>query len=264
MADLQPTTKCERCGYDLRGISSKLCPECGAPLDFIIVPIIDPEQFHFAHAALEKENLISRFINPGGALGISAEISGDRSGWLWIRADEADRAEEILDELGIITSLGAKPIVDRAEPLCPKCDRALDANGPEVCEHCGTLFQWVDIESEPYDPTGHVCVACGYELTGNVSGNCPECGEHVLYSLSFGPDSESIPAAPVAESYSPETRNLSWHGISFCVAMLLLILVSLPKLPSIIRNAFGVVAVLIMLYSFLGIILNIAQRLRRS
>jgi rubrerythrin len=23
------------------------------------------------------------------------------------------------------------------------------------------------------------CLACGYDLTGNVSGTCPECGEKV-------------------------------------------------------------------------------------
>lgn len=26
---------------------------------------------------------------------------------------------------------------------------------------------------------GHFCIECGYDLTGNVSGRCPECGEEV-------------------------------------------------------------------------------------
>jgi len=25
-----------------------------------------------------------------------------------------------------------------------------------------------------------ICVPCGYDLTGNVSGRCPECGEAAL------------------------------------------------------------------------------------
>jgi predicted RNA-binding Zn-ribbon protein involved in translation (DUF1610 family) len=30
-------------------------------------------------------------------------------------------------------------------------------------------------------PPGH-CQACGYDLTGNVSGKCPECGEKTTTS----------------------------------------------------------------------------------
>lgn len=28
----------------------------------------------------------------------------------------------------------------------------------------------------PFEPTGRMCRQCGYDLTGNVSGRCPECG----------------------------------------------------------------------------------------
>ena len=28
----------------------------------------------------------------------------------------------------------------------------------------------------PFDMRGHFCFNCGYDLTGNVSGRCPECG----------------------------------------------------------------------------------------
>ncbi len=37
-----------------------------------------------------------------------------------------------------------------------------------------TLFWWRDRRIPP----GH-CQRCGYDLTGNVSGRCPECGEPV-------------------------------------------------------------------------------------
>ena len=39
-------------------------------------------------------------------------------------------------------------------------------------------------------PSGH-CVHCGYGLTGNVSGNCPECGQEV--SDRPGPSGDTEP-----------------------------------------------------------------------
>ena len=38
-------------------------------------------------------------------------------------------------------------------------------------------------------PTGH-CQRCGYDLTGNVSGVCPECGEGIMGKNRSGPRSE--------------------------------------------------------------------------
>ncbi|HNQ22699.1 MAG TPA: RDD family protein [Phycisphaerae bacterium] len=31
----------------------------------------------------------------------------------------------------------------------------------------------------PFDTRGHICVNCGYDLRGNVSGVCPECGRPI-------------------------------------------------------------------------------------
>jgi uncharacterized RDD family membrane protein YckC len=42
----------------------------------------------------------------------------------------------------------------------------------------------------PFDPRGVLCTGCGYDLTGNVSGRCPECFTPVL------PGSSSPSAAP--------------------------------------------------------------------
>jgi hypothetical protein len=46
----------------------------------------------------------------------------------------------------------------------------------------------------PFDPRGLRCIYCGYDLTGNVSGRCPECGNLV----SSAPDPQ--PAADGFES----------------------------------------------------------------
>ncbi len=37
---------------------------------------------------------------------------------------------------------------------------------------------WLWHRDRPPPPPGH-CQSCGYNLTGNVSGVCPECGERV-------------------------------------------------------------------------------------
>ncbi|GMU34098.1 MAG: RDD family protein [Planctomycetia bacterium] len=35
------------------------------------------------------------------------------------------------------------------------------------------------IHRVPFDPRGILCTNCGYDLTGNVSGRCPECGKDI-------------------------------------------------------------------------------------
>lgn len=36
-------------------------------------------------------------------------------------------------------------------------------------------FVYIRMRYWPLYPPGH-CIQCGYNLTGNVSGTCPECG----------------------------------------------------------------------------------------
>jgi len=41
----------------------------------------------------------------------------------------------------------------------------------------GTIVVWMEHENKPpFNPAGFVCFECGYDLRGNVSGICPECG----------------------------------------------------------------------------------------
>ena len=40
-----------------------------------------------------------------------------------------------------------------------------------------TIVVWREHENKPpFQPDGYVCFTCGYDLRGNVSGICPECG----------------------------------------------------------------------------------------
>ncbi|MGD8454240.1 MAG: hypothetical protein PVJ57_20700 [Phycisphaerae bacterium] len=44
------------------------------------------------------------------------------------------------------------------------------------------LMSWrvyADLRWETIDNTGRYCLRCGYDLTGNVSGRCPECGREL-------------------------------------------------------------------------------------
>ena len=44
----------------------------------------------------------------------------------------------------------------------------------------GTLVVWDEHKHRPpFDQRGIHCLHCGYNLTGNVSGICPECGHRI-------------------------------------------------------------------------------------
>ena len=175
---------CFACGYDLRGSNAARCPECGTPKS-IPIGIDDSQQFHQARARLEHEGLLVRHVDPGGPLGVLGIAEGlpSRTGWLWVSALELDRVERCLDELGVVSSIGARPIVDRAEPVCPKCGSALDPDGAETCPVCAAAFQWVEIDEPDVDNTGLICPACDYDLTGSDSERCPECGGAIPRNL---------------------------------------------------------------------------------
>lgn len=148
-----PAGHCMRCGYDLRGIDSQVCPECGLPKS-VPIGISDSRQFHIARAALEGEGLLIKSQEPIGGAGLAANSIGaiSQTGWLWVSVCDLERVEACLDEAGVASSIGAQPIVDRSEPNCPKCNSALDPHGREQCPQCGALFQWVEIDESELDP----------------------------------------------------------------------------------------------------------------
>ena len=165
--------RCWRCDYDLRGNErAEVCPECGSPR--VVSVTIDESQFVRAVIALEDAGLLVSKRQPGGVLGSIGVITG--LGIVNVPWRELDHADEVLEAAGIHTSIGALPIVDRAEPTCPRCEAELDPEGPECCAACGGPFQWVEID----------------QATDDVDEPVPDCprdresGRQALISLAGG------------------------------------------------------------------------------
>ena len=52
----------------------------------------------------------------------------------------------------------------------------------------GTMVIWKKYRHRvPFDTRGAFCVVCGYDLRGNVSGVCPECGTRIANPAAIPP-----------------------------------------------------------------------------
>jgi predicted Zn-ribbon and HTH transcriptional regulator len=72
-------------------------------------------------------------------------------------------------------------------------------------------------ERRPFLPPGH-CQSCGYNLTGNVSGVCPECGTSVALSLETKPIRDGVilflTAAMLIASFAPLSAfGMGWRNL---------------------------------------------------
>jgi predicted amidophosphoribosyltransferase len=64
------------------------------------------------------------------------------------------------------------PARRRLRGLCGKCGYNLTGNTSGVCPECGTPIAAKRAAAVPIIP----CPVCSYDLSGNTSGACPECG----------------------------------------------------------------------------------------
>jgi hypothetical protein len=176
--DQNDAARCANCGYDLRAVRSDKCPECGAVHWIALAKLESKEELDEAVAALDNDGLafnsvvatsnsplLSQTLWMGGG-----PIDKAGGGVVFVKRSEFNRAAAVL-----IVHFGEPPrtIVDRAEPICPACHAALDPSGPDSCANCGKLFDWVEIEPAQMES---MCLECRYDLTGNTSELCPECG----------------------------------------------------------------------------------------
>ncbi|MCI0363272.1 MAG: hypothetical protein L0219_05275 [Phycisphaerales bacterium] len=179
--------QCRGCGYNTRGLAVDECPECGATYLLRLASFDLSGEYHAAAAALADDGIgIESVILPANTATFNqlfAVGDGQQLGMasIFVKRSEFRRASAILK---VQVEEPKLPIVDRAEPICPKCSAALDQAGPEVCLQCGASFLWVEINQPPLDTTGMHCRECDYDLTGIKGECCPECGHPVIREIS--------------------------------------------------------------------------------
>lgn len=67
----------------------------------------------------------------------------------------------------------------------------------------GTRVIWKKYRHRPvFDPRGIYCLNCGYDLTGNVSGRCPECFTPVPPRAAI-PTATPVPSTPNMDTDRP-------------------------------------------------------------
>lgn len=68
-------------------------------------------------------------------------------------------------------------------PIVPLVIALQLSHGPRPGDgYANTAVIWRKYRNlPPFNPRGFVCLACGYDLTGNVTGRCPECGREFSF-----------------------------------------------------------------------------------
>ncbi len=142
--------RCPRCRYDLRGTSSPVCPECGAPKSRTKIAFFNDDEFNEAARVLKEAGIsILGVDSNSGHRGLGSFYSGQTNRpEIWFDQQDLKKVVALLDDAGVATPL---PIVDRSEPSCPSCNAPLDTDDGENCPACGTAFQWVEIDELPSD-----------------------------------------------------------------------------------------------------------------
>ncbi len=203
--------RCSTCSYDLRGSASPVCPECGTPKTWRRLRFFDRAQLLEVLKILTDAGVAHRGSDGEAGQAVLGQIFMGASAAMeiWIGEPDAERAIEALESEGIAFPL---PIVDRAEPACSSCSTPLDPKGPASCPYCGTIFQWVQIGEPSIDPNQLHCYECGYDLTGNASDRCPECGALVPKDLdglvAAATGDEPAPGTPEEPAATSPTRSV--------------------------------------------------------
>ncbi|MFQ5805658.1 MAG: hypothetical protein ACE5I3_04325 [Phycisphaerae bacterium] len=185
-----PPGKCQNCGYDLTGNLSGRCPECGAQAE-----PISPQRRRFS-ARLWALLVGIWLVGLGSyrvAEGVEALTGSSTAAFLavvglWLIVGAAFGFLGALNRSRWITILAPLAMGAGAHiAFCVEC--VLEGVRPHVgilgWTVVGLLACWAVLvhatteavikrRSAPVH-----CQKCGYDLTGNVSGCCPECGELV-------------------------------------------------------------------------------------
>ncbi len=208
------TRRCEFCGYDLRGITSPLCPECGQSKT-VSLRFDDSEHYHRARAALEQRRLLVSFVNAG----LASEIvyaTAKAAGWLRVGATDLERAITTLDESGVVWTEDGMTTVFREEPSCPTCSRDLRNETGPACPGCGGHFQWGEMVSTSAPDQEVVCHACFQDVV-LIDGRCPRCGA----SETTAAEASNTCAPMHSQMFSPALRIALTAGLTIPVMCVL-------------------------------------------
>lgn len=176
--------RCEHCGYDLRGIRSKLCPECGLGRSMRL-RIAGAREYHAARAAFEHVGILRSCIDPAGLIDF-INNSASSAGYLCILETDLDSAEELLEQHGIAFMEEQTAFVRADDPRCPACEGEFRSIGDAECLLCGQRVHWIEAHDDIGPSDDVVCPTCMDEVT-LVDFRCPKCG------TSFGQERDDSP-----------------------------------------------------------------------
>lgn len=137
---------CLRCGYDLRGNTSKICPECGYYAHWKGFWFLDWSRCTQAMNLLRDTGIPAHVTGQGQNLLTILTGHGQSTQRFLVRvpAEYESTVQSLLDELAIQPT---RPLVDVTEPNCPHCDAGLEASVKDTCPACDGMFEWIDIEA---------------------------------------------------------------------------------------------------------------------
>lgn len=141
---------CIHCGYNLRGVRSPICAECGKPRARRIT-YFDRMEFDAVRAALDLAGVPYSYHDPAvGVVGMLTIVHGfNVRPVIMIEWSDLPAAEAALEDAGLSIPV---VLVDHTHPFCPCCGFELPTGPTSAdtcrCTVCGTACTWFEPSSE--------------------------------------------------------------------------------------------------------------------
>jgi rubrerythrin len=157
-----PANRCDKCGYDLTGNTSGVCPECGSAVK-------GGGRRYWRDHPDRREGLcgiIRAAIAELTTVSANAITSETTMQAVWERQFDGP------DEVELVCMLEKRLHIHIADESAEKWWRTHSDLDMTFGEFSRAL-------AEHLEPLVLQCVECEYDLTGSVSDVCPECGEPI-------------------------------------------------------------------------------------
>ncbi len=141
---IQYPARCESCRYDLRGTSVEYCPECGATLYIVVKHDESMGPLEALDDRLQDLGVPTRLYSVPPQVGslpllLGLPESGPRN-LLFVPVAHDRLVRDLAAKMGEEV---ARPLVARAEPICPRCRTSLDPLRDPQCPNCELEFHWI-------------------------------------------------------------------------------------------------------------------------